>query len=375
MPSASRLGAHFRVECDDATFAEDLEHTSSDTGRLLAQRERDKLTAETPPPDRLKRCDTEARDGTSLSRVPLCFPRAPTARASATRCCGDSAVASYRVSAGLSLAACVRRSSASRGGSRVVCQSQPPRAPCLPAASRVAHGGGPIAAPLHLNDVPVADRHDHVSDPLVHRTVKLRRVLGTERHDHARPVLDGLLDRASQAASEVAAHHVDDCLAAIAELPVLHAVPLCIGRQHFAQDLRATRDQGSPRPAHQLNLGTLAQSRDSRASTRAGGCGPLRSLFALPAVRLRSRYRRTAANTSEQAPARLSVFGDFARVRWPSRFSNQSGRRDSNSGPHRPERCALPGCATPRRTGSISHERGHHTAAMVAACRQPPQTC
>ncbi|MDX6534468.1 MAG: hypothetical protein QOF68_2212, partial [Gaiellales bacterium] len=28
--------------------------------------------------------------------------------------------------------------------------------------------------------------------------------------------------------------------------------------------------------------------------------------------------------------------------------SPASGRRDLNSGPHRPERCALPGCATPR---------------------------
>ena len=28
-----------------------------------------------------------------------------------------------------------------------------------------------------------------------------------------------------------------------------------------------------------------------------------------------------------------------------------SGRRDLNSGPHRPERCALPGCATPRSRG------------------------
>ena len=27
---------------------------------------------------------------------------------------------------------------------------------------------------------------------------------------------------------------------------------------------------------------------------------------------------------------------------------NQSGRPDLNRGPHRPERCALPGCATPR---------------------------
>jgi hypothetical protein len=46
MPSASRPGPHFRVEFHDATFAEDLEHTSSDTGQALAQRARDRLTAE-----------------------------------------------------------------------------------------------------------------------------------------------------------------------------------------------------------------------------------------------------------------------------------------------------------------------------------------
>ncbi len=66
MTTASRPDARFRVEFDDATFTEDLEHTSSDTGRTLAQRERDKLTANQLSPDRLKRCDTEARDGTSL---------------------------------------------------------------------------------------------------------------------------------------------------------------------------------------------------------------------------------------------------------------------------------------------------------------------
>ena len=33
---------------------------------------------------------------------------------------------------------------------------------------------------------------------------------------------------------------------------------------------------------------------------------------------------------------------------------NQSGRPDSNRGPHRPERCALPGCATPRRARQYS---------------------
>ena len=66
MPTTSRPGARFRVGFDDATFAEDLEHTSSDTGRTLARRERDKLTADGLPPDQLKRCDIEARDGTSL---------------------------------------------------------------------------------------------------------------------------------------------------------------------------------------------------------------------------------------------------------------------------------------------------------------------
>ncbi len=35
MPGASRPDAHFRVEFDDAAFAEDLEHTASGTGRTL----------------------------------------------------------------------------------------------------------------------------------------------------------------------------------------------------------------------------------------------------------------------------------------------------------------------------------------------------
>lgn len=58
----------------------------------------------------------------------------------------------------------------------------------------------------------------------------------------------------------------------------------------------------------------------------AGRCGPFAVPFAPAAVRLRSPDLRTAANTSEHRPARPSVFGGFARVRWPSRFSNQSGR-------------------------------------------------
>ena len=46
-----------------------------------------------------------------------------------------------------------------------------------------------------------------------------------------------------------------------------------------------------------------------------------------------------------------------------------SGRRDSNSGPHRPERCALPGCATPRKRG-LSQARVAPRAIRVE-CDQP----
>ena len=58
----------------------------------------------------------------------------------------------------------------------------------------------------------------------------------------------------------------------------------------------------------------------------------------------------------------------FAAVRGSLR---QSGRRDSNSGPHRPERCALPGCATPRRA-PVSHTRlaarsPHSVSSLVPA--------
>jgi hypothetical protein len=75
MPTALRPAVRFRVEFDDAAFAEDLEHVRSDTARTLAQRECKKLTADGLSPDRLKRCEAEARDGTSLpGRVKIYIP-------------------------------------------------------------------------------------------------------------------------------------------------------------------------------------------------------------------------------------------------------------------------------------------------------------
>ena len=67
------------------------------------------------------------------------------------------------------------------------------------------------------------------------------------------------------------------------------------------------------------------------------------------AVNLRSpRPSNTGEHKRTAGPQSPVFFGVFARVRWLSRDMRQSGRPDLNRGPHRPERCALPGCATPR---------------------------
>jgi hypothetical protein len=67
MPGASRPGAHFRVDFDDVTFTEDLEHTSSDARRELAQRERNKLTSEGVPPASSSAATPRPETGASTS--------------------------------------------------------------------------------------------------------------------------------------------------------------------------------------------------------------------------------------------------------------------------------------------------------------------
>ncbi len=90
-----------------------------------------------------------------------------------------------------------------------------------------------------------------------------------------------------------------------------------------AQNLRPTRDQGIPRPAHQINLRTLAHSPDCRASTRGrlrSFCGPfwrpLRSVCGL--------------QTNEQQRTRspdVQRFRGYSRVFAAVRASlSQSGR-------------------------------------------------
>src|ERR1700729_3806763 len=70
-------------------------------------------------------------------------------------------------------------------------------------------------------------------------------------------------------------------------------------------------------------------------ANRPGTSGSIRHR-ALPS---RTRHR-TALAAPTDAPDR--------RKPPPERGFRVSGRPDLNRGPHRPERCALPGCATPR---------------------------
>ncbi len=63
----------------------------------------------------------------------------------------------------------------------------------------------------------------------------------------------------------------------------------------------------------------------------------LRSVAPAAAVPLRPQPPRTSPNTREYRPATPSVFAASARIGGYSRTCGISGRRDSNSGPHRPE--------------------------------------
>jgi hypothetical protein len=69
MPSQSAARARFRVAFDDATLAEDLQH-SSPAGRNAAYSEREHLTRDGGiAPERLKACEAE---GTDATRLPGC---------------------------------------------------------------------------------------------------------------------------------------------------------------------------------------------------------------------------------------------------------------------------------------------------------------
>ena len=66
-----------------------------------------------------------------------------------------------------------------------------------------------------------------------------------------------------------------------------------------------------------------------------------------PASPVRADVRRSVGVAAQRTRGERSYH--------PLTGSSLSGRPDLNRGPHRPERCALPGCATPRLTAAVSH--------------------
>jgi hypothetical protein len=65
MSSQSGRAARYRVEFDDAAFAEDLQHNSP-PARAAGQTEHSDIVKNGLDPARLKRCEAEGRDGTKL---------------------------------------------------------------------------------------------------------------------------------------------------------------------------------------------------------------------------------------------------------------------------------------------------------------------
>ena len=63
---------------------------------------------------------------------------------------------------------------------------------------------------------------------------------------------------------------------------------------------------------------------------------------------LATEGHRTPPSVKAHRANKPNDCGLFGGVCGSTYYVNQSGRPDSNRGPHRPERCALPGCATPR---------------------------
>jgi hypothetical protein len=152
------------------------------------------------------------------------------------------------------------------------------------------------------------------------------------------------------------------------------------GRDDLSECVRhGSRDQHkpvSPERAHDLNRLARAGARRAPRRARPGvlGCFPRSpdrprrtppalqrpcNAFRPPLQRVcngeASEHPRTHPKPALPGPA---FSGLFAPVRGPSRRMDQSGRPDLNRGPHRPERCALPGCATPRSSSSITQVRG-----------------
>src|SRR6202042_2409508 len=82
-----------------------------------------------------------------------------------------------------------------------------------------------------------------------------------------------LLDSASQATSEVATHHVDDCFAALTE-PVLHAVPHCASAASTSPKASGPPWIKASHARRTSSISGLSPIALIVAHPLVGGCGP-----------------------------------------------------------------------------------------------------
>src|SRR5665811_1671320 len=160
-----------------------------------------------------------------------------------------------------------------------------------------------------------------------------------------RPVLDELIHRACR-----------QQLAAVALMPRLSALrtPRAIlspRKPPLARRIRARRQRGVTRTLSQLPLQLLhprLQLLDTQVHRQ-------QNLDYSLTPRVINRLRLRALHTPRFDEAELcppTPLNAYKKPRISGGFI--SGRPDSNRGPHRPERCALPGCATPRCPCAVS---------------------
>ncbi len=121
------------------------------------------------------------------------------------------------------------------------------------------------------------------------------------------------------------------------------------------------------------NLGSRLRSRARKRHTNSSTRSSRSSSSRPSACRLRRRTSESCAAMPFGSSVRIASSSPApshnrkAEKPLLSRAFLQSGRPDLNRGPHRPERCALPGCATPRcvqystgaRTPARRHDFGH----------------
>jgi hypothetical protein len=136
-------------------------------------------------------------------------------------------------------------------------------------------------------------------------------------------------------------------------------------RAHWLVVGRPTRGYWHRRRRSARGVGRLAGAKLRLLLSPARHCrggGACLGRTASPAAAKRYEVGMRMRPLERQKPRRSRA--SVPSGRYASQRGEQSGRPDLNRGPHRPERCALPGCATPR-MGPVNHRRARRRTARA----------